>query len=274
MSNIKNLKRSSYDKFYTKKTVVFSCLEAVETVLAIKDNDLVIEPSAGNGAFSVPLQTRYKYVVAFDIHPEHAAVIKYDYLTLDTSGIGEGYGKIHVIGNPPFGRQSSLTRKFIKKSCEYCDSIAFILPKSFKKDSFQKAFPPLFHLVYQIDLPESSFQVNSQDYDVPCIFQIWVKTGNPRSLKKKLVPTYYTFVKKSDSPHLSFRRVGVYAGRITQKIIDKSEQSHYFIRLKDHITTTSFIDKYQSVLFPCNNTVGPRSISKQELIYELNKLFN
>ena len=39
------------------------------------------------------------------------------------------FNKIHIIGNPPFGRQSSLAIKFIKKSVEYCDSISFILPK-------------------------------------------------------------------------------------------------------------------------------------------------
>ena len=31
--------------------------------------------------------------------------------------------------------------KFIKKSCEFCDSVSFILPKSFKKDSLKKTFP-------------------------------------------------------------------------------------------------------------------------------------
>ena len=47
--------------------------------------------------------------------------------------------KIHVIGNPPFGRQSSLAIKFIKKSCSFSDTISFILPKSFKKDSMKKS---------------------------------------------------------------------------------------------------------------------------------------
>ena len=51
------------------------------------------------------------------------------------------FKKIHIIGNPPFGRQSSLAIKFIKKSAEFCDSISFILPKSFKKDSLKKHFP-------------------------------------------------------------------------------------------------------------------------------------
>ena len=102
--------------------------------------------------------------------------------TFDASAIREKYDKIHIIGNPPFGRQSSLARKFIKKSCDFCDTLSFILPKSFKKDSFQKTFPLYFHLVYQVDLPEKSFQVNSKDYNVPCVFQIWIKRDDHASL--------------------------------------------------------------------------------------------
>ena len=47
---------------------------------------------------------------------------------------------LHFIGNPPFGRQSSLAKKFIKHicSCDKTKTIAFILPKSFKKDSLKK----------------------------------------------------------------------------------------------------------------------------------------
>ena len=53
----------------------------------------------------------------------------------------KNYKNIHIIGNPPFGRQSSLAIKFIKKSCEFCDTLSFILPKSFKKESLKKHFP-------------------------------------------------------------------------------------------------------------------------------------
>ena len=54
--------------------------------------------------------------------------------------------KIYIIGNPPFGRQSSLAIKFIKKSVEYCDTrhhSALLQPK---KDSLQKHYPLNFRL--------------------------------------------------------------------------------------------------------------------------------
>ena len=38
---------------------------------------------------------------------------------------------MHCIGNPPFGPQSSLAKKFIKESCEFCETIAFVSSKEF-----------------------------------------------------------------------------------------------------------------------------------------------
>ena len=268
------LHRNNKDKYYTKSHIVNSCLQAIKEKLSIQENDVIIEPSAGNGAFSAPLTDSYNNMLAYDIDPDNDAIIQQDYLDFDASAIREKYDKIHIIGNPPFGRQSSLARKFIKKSCDFCDTLSFILPKSFKKDSFQKTFPLRFHMIYQMDLPEQSFQVNGKDYDVPCVFQIWEKRETKRAVKEILHPTYYSFVKKDASPDLSIRRVGVYAGKISKNIANKSPQSHYFIKLKNWIDIDTFISKYALITFEEDNTVGPKSISKQELIYKLRELLS
>ena len=93
----------------------------------------------------------------YDIEPHNNQIIKQDYLLFDYKLIRETFNcsKIHIIGNPPFGRQSSLAIKFIKKSSEFCDSISFILPKTFKKDSFKKKINLNFHLIFEIDLPDN-----------------------------------------------------------------------------------------------------------------------
>ena len=273
MEQTTGLQRNNQEKYYTKKAVVLSCLQVIKENISIHPKDVIIEPSAGNGSFSIPLNTLYNNVIAYDLYPDHKDIIQQDYLSLGYDEIREKYKKIHVIGNPPFGRQSTLAKKFIKKSCEYCDTISFILPKSFKKDSFQKIFPLCFHMIYQIDLPEHSFQVNGTDYNVPCVFQIWIKRETQRDVKEKVQPTYYSFVKKNENPDLSIRRVGVYAGQVSQEIDNKSPQSHYFIRLKK-VDTKIFLEKYRGMVsFEDNNTVGPKSISKPELINEMNKLF-
>ena len=203
--------------------------------------------------------------------PENNEIIKQNYLELDYNNIREKYKKIHIIGNPPFGRQSSMLNKFIKKSCEYCDSISFILPKSFKKDSMKRKFTSNFHLLHEIDLPDNSFLVNNIDYNVPCVFQIWIKQDHPRELSEKNIPINYNFTKKNNNPDISFRRVGVNAGVIDKYIENKSEQSHYFIKFINNQNIDECIKKLKKITFEFNNTFGPKSISKQELIIEFNK---
>ena len=198
--------------------------------------------------------------------------IKQDYLLYDYDIIKETFSKIHIIGNPPFGRQSSLAIKFIKKSCEFCDSISFILPKSFKKDSLKKTFPLNFHLIFEIDLPDKSFLVDGIEHNVPCIFQIWEKKTSNRTVSKKLEPINFIFVKNTENPDVSFRRVGVNAGTIDQQIHNKSIQSHYFIKFTNDKSITDNINNLSTITYDFNNTVGPKSISKQELIFKFNPL--
>ena len=163
--------------------------------------------------------------------------------------------------------------KFIKKSVEYCDSISFILPKSFKKESLKKRFPLNFHLVHEYNLPENSFIVDKKKYDVPCVFQIWIKKDTYRNVDEKLIPNKYIFVKKEDNHDISFRRVGANAGDIDTKTGEKSIQSHYFIKFTIPLTDVLF-KKLKNIVYNCkNNTCGPNSISKQELIKEFNKIF-
>lgn len=262
------LKRNTTDKYYTKSHIAKHCINLVEQHIDINHDDICIEPSAGAGSFIPYIKKIFDNYVFYDLFPEHEEIITMDYLKFDPTVLSSS--KKHIIGNPPFGRQSSMAIKFVKKSAEYCDSISFILPKSFKKDSLKKHFPLNFHLVYEYDIPDNSFTVDNTDYNVPCVFQIWVKKSNQRKVKKKLVPEKYHFVKKHEPHDIAFRRVGVYAGKISKDTHDKSIQSHYFIRF-DNFTKKLF-DKLSKVNFTSNNTVGPKSISKQELIYEFNKL--
>ena len=128
----KGLKRDCIDKYYTNDEIVELCIYNIKKYLTIDDNDLIIEPSAGNGSFINHIKSLTDNYKFYDIEPENDEIIKQDYLILDINEFKK-FNKIHIIGNPPFGRQSSLAIKFIKKSCEFCYSISFILPRSFKK---------------------------------------------------------------------------------------------------------------------------------------------
>lgn len=132
------LKRETIDKFYTAHFIVKKCIDLVKKYIYIQKDDVCIEPSAGNGSFMNGIKTLFKNYKFYDLKPENDEIIEQNYLEFNYNTIiKKPTSKIHIIGNPPFGRQSSLAIKFIKKSCEYCDSISFILPRSFKKNSLK-----------------------------------------------------------------------------------------------------------------------------------------
>ena len=264
------LKRNTIDKYYTSEKAVQTCMGFIKQQIEITDSDLCIEPSAGNGSFIKSIQLLFSNYKFYDLEPENEEITKLNYLEFDYMDIKKDYNRVHVIGNPPFGRQSSLAIKFIKKSAEFCDSVSFILPKSFKKQSLKRHFPLKFHLIFESDLPVNSFLVGGKQHDVPCVFQIWEKKMNDREVPKKLIPEKFKFVKIDDNPDFSFRRVGVNAGRLDTDCQNKSTQSHYFIRLATPITESVLLS-LRGIEYDCKNfTVGPKSISKQELIKEFN----
>jgi hypothetical protein len=265
------------DKFYTNDDIAKQCVERF--YLKCPNQRNIIEPSAGDGAFvhylcrsSDKLSLR-----AFDIEPknirkefiipiEQQDFLKYDFK--DFKCISDT-DMVCFIGNPPFGRQSTLAKKFIKHitSWDKAGIIAFILPKSFKKVSMQKSFHIKWHLIDQHNIPDNSFVIDGKVHNVPCVFQIWQKKDTDRLVPAKVYPKKYTFVKKDGD--FSLRRVGVYASKIDSNT-DKSVQSHYFIKMDDDVNKELFLENYSKVVFDTDNTVGPRSISKQEFITKLN----
>lgn len=270
------LKRDTKDKYYTRDFIVEQCMYIIKNTIDIDFNDdLIIEPSAGNGAFIKPITEMCSNHVFYDIDPAHDKIIQQDFLELSvTKGI---YRNIHVIGNPPFGRQSSLAMRFIRHASTFANTISFILPKSFKKQSMMERVPNYFHLMFEVDLPKNSFSVEGKTHDVPCVFQIWVKCVIPRLEEEKQKPNGYEFVKKTEPHHISFRRVGVNAGDITffPDTQIKSPQSHYFIRFSPDLNLTMNMTSIPSHMnFEHDNTVGPKSISKQECIKEMNRVIS
>jgi hypothetical protein len=134
----------------------------------------------------------------------------------------------------------------------------------------QHHFPRQFHLLFEQDLPEKSFLVDGAEHDVPCVFQIWEKRDLLRELPERQEARGFRFVKKGEHPDISFRRVGVNAGKIDTDT-EKSEQSHYFIQFTNGASIVENVEKLKNTTFSHNNTVGPKSISKGECIREFNR---
>jgi len=267
------LLRNAKEVFYTKDDVVKMCYTELRKQKIINKGDLLIEPSAGKGAFIKYMRRLTPNIRCYDIEPAHKSIVKQDFLTLQMEYDIDT--PLHFIGNPPFGRQSSLARKFIKRCCAMnADSISFILPRSFKKESYQRSFDRMYHLEYEMDIPEKAFTIQGNDYSVPCVFQIWVKKTFNRTLQEPLAPYQFEFVKYDQNPDFTIRRVGVYAGKVDLDC-NKSPQSHYFIRLGDGNKLSNIVSELEKVTYSgAANTVGPKSISKQEIIKILNELLN
>lgn len=264
--------RMLLDKYYTKPEIAKQCCDMVKKHVNILSNDMIIEPSAGNGVFIPYIKRLSKNHRFYDIKPEQDDIEKQDFLKLK---IPEN--KLHIIGNPPFGKKSSLAIKFIRHSAQLnASSISFILPKSFKKNSLKKSVPLEYHLKYQKDIPKNSFSVKGDEYDVNCVFQIWVKRGYKRNVPtREYTNNNYKFVDKSEGD-ITIRRVGFGAGNV--KITDYNDNinTNYFIKIDKKYKVERDIDKILEkigkVKFNINNTVGAYSISKQDIIRMYNKI--
>ena len=160
------------DKYYTDINIAKYCIEKTIETIGEENITSIIEPSAGNGSFSIQMEC-----VAYDILPEHYSIIKQDYLQLD---IPYQKGRL-IIGNPPFGSRMNLVQKFYKKSIEIGDYIAFILPISQLNNSSSLYD---YDLIYSEDLGKTKFS----DRDLHCCFNIYARpiTGLNKKSNNKL----------------------------------------------------------------------------------------
>lgn len=265
-------RKNTKDQYYTKQGVAKRCVEKVLEVIPGAAEFQWIEPSAGNGVFLKCLPDAFDKI-GIDVEPKSPVILQGNFL--DWSPTTE---KQRIFfGNPPFGRQSSTAKAFIKHTAEYADCIAFILPRSFVKPSMNRVFPTRFHCSFTEDIEKNAFEVNGQDYDVPCVFQIWQKKEEARLLMTAVKEEGFTYVKHGEMFHIAFKRVGGLAGKCypftATAAADYNKQCFYFLRLEEayipHLKTV--MEAMNKHVFP-TNTVGPRSLSKTEANEVLNAI--
>lgn len=249
-----HIRKSKQCVFFTIPEIAKSLIDTID----LSKFKLIIEPSAGNGSFSRQIDG----CVAFDTDPKHPSIEKRDFLK-------EGYQteidrkNVLCIGNPPFGTNGSLALAFIRKCSEIADTIAFILPLSYKKDSIQARIPIGYHLVQQINIPLENALLNGEIQKVPVVFQVWENKYHPRENPTQYAPIGFSYVKRDDA-HFCVRRVGMRAGRATRNL-SPSTTAHYYIKLLDESLVDQTIERLNRIRWDHNNTVGQRSISKNEL---------
>jgi hypothetical protein len=177
-NSIEKIRKEGLDKFYTNDNISEKCLKTIEKIYKWSEWELVIEPSAGNGSFFKKIPINKK--IGIDISPDDNDIIKQDFLTYYPDN---NIKKILIVGNPPFGKGSSLAIKFFNHAAKWGNVIAFIIPRTFRRISIQNKLNINFHLILDDDIPINpcSFTPNMM---VKCCFQIWEKKENKREKVK------------------------------------------------------------------------------------------
>ena len=170
------VREEGLDKFYTIPSYSKKCIDKVGELYDVLKWDLIVEPSAGNGSFLNQIPSNNK--IGIDICPEHPNIAKQDFFDYSPPA---DKTNILVLGNPPFGRVSSLAIKFFNHSAQWANVIAFIIPRTFRRVSVQNKLDEMFHLVYDEEVPTNPCCF-SPPMMVKCCFQIWEKRQTKRAL--------------------------------------------------------------------------------------------
>lgn len=166
------------DQYYTKSSVARECLRRLRALLPASRSQLFIEPSAGNGDFFDLLPAGRRTGV--DLAPMAAGIKRADFLSWSPRKVESA--RTTVIGNPPFGHRSRLAIDFFNHGAELADTIAFIVPKQFRKYSVHSRLDGDFRLIGDFDLDEDSFYTpDGRDYGVRCVFQVWTRRATPHT---------------------------------------------------------------------------------------------
>ena len=166
---------SHLDQFYTNDDISKNCFNILSNTVDINNFDHILEPSAGKGSFFKHLPEDKR--IGLDVDPKFEGIEKKDYFDF----IPNNEKTYLVIGNPPFGKNSSLAIKFFNKSSNFASYIAFIIPRTFKRVSVQNKLNLNFNLIYNEDLPLKPCCFTPK-MSAKCSFQIWKKTNNPRKI--------------------------------------------------------------------------------------------
>jgi hypothetical protein len=171
---------SEKDQYFTPQLLAEYCIRKTFEVMRVYDDDPgeynFIEPSAGDGSFLKGLPETRR--IGIDIEPRGAGIEEGDYLDYTPPD----NAKYVVIGNPPFGLRGNLALRFINRSYEFADYVAFILPPLFDSDgkgACRKRVHEGYHLAHTERLDDMLFvDPEERPVKVETIFQIWTRRGS------------------------------------------------------------------------------------------------
>lgn len=260
------------DSYYTDPEYAMHCCKMIKSKFYRFRIDNIIEPSAGNGSFyggiKLLCKNKQRSFSMYDIDPKQVYINKKDFfdILIESNSL--------VIGNPPFGFSANLAIKFFNYAAKQkAKLIAFILPRTFKKDSVKTKLNLNYKLVYEEDCPKDVFLLDGKKYNVPCVFQVWAYTNKKRKVEYWSVENKWIEFTTPENATFCLRRVGGRAGQLLEGDIFKySKVSTYFCieKVKGSKNVLKAIDFGEVI----NSTAGVKSLSKREIHKLLHEHYN
>ena len=272
IEDISKQNENGLDQFYTNKDIALKCYNKLIELINLNDFDIHLEPSAGSGSFFNIMNETKK--IGLDIEPKEKGIHKMDFFEYKP----QQNNKYLVLGNPPFGKVSSLAVKFFNKSAEFANCIAFIIPRTFKRVSIQNKLNLYFELIYKEDIPITPCCFTPK-MTAKCCFQIWVKkeTKREKIIYDKLHNDFKFLkhgpkdTKNQPTPPKNCDFVIKAYGGNCGEIIDtnlellRPKSWHW---LKSNIDTELLKNRFRQLDYSMSkDTVRQDSLGQQELIY-------
>jgi predicted RNA methylase len=264
-----NKRVTGKEQFYTPPAVAGEVLYRILS----KNSDLrsapFLEPAGGTGAFvEAAKAVGFGRVISMDIEPRHPEVTLGNFLTMPLSLEGAV-----CVTNPPFGRNNSLSIPFFNQAAKYCDLIAFIVPRSWRKWSVINRLDLGFHLVddwnLEIDyLNQDGDEVHGSGNLRTCV-QVWRR--DPLHFRDTVkVPDFGVIEKsKPEDADVSFTLFGYGCGTVKEDFprVKNSTQTYFKLihpRALEALRSVDFSRFY-------NHTAYTEALGIQEINFLLNE---
>ena len=303
------------ERFYTGPQAVERVVRFASEVLQrarrpLDSFEVVVEPSAGGGAFLGALRgaAPRASLLAFDLAPGAPGIAAADFLADAAVAAAVGGRPAVVVGNPPYGANSSLAVRFLNRCAELrsVEAVAFVLPLAFEKPSVQSRVRGLVlaascrlsggECVFEdresalSAAPHAGAATKGAPKRVPSCVQVWIPAGSPVLAALSLAPPSprkeaqpakgWSFVKwaggRPPAFHLQIIRAGGGAGKAFAPGERPPAVANYFVALSD----PGGAAHVQRALNECRAelaadflaTTAVRSLAKPPLIAVLNRI--
>jgi len=279
-----NTRTTGKEQYYTNSEVVDLCIAEVQKHIDLSDK-VILEPAGGTGEFIEGFKRigiEDKSIISYDIEPHHPLVKEGNYLETDLSS----FDNLISITNPPFGRASSLAKKFFNHATGHSSYICYLVPKAWRKWSVHNSLDKNFHLIADIDMPKNCFylsggKTNKKDV-LSTVFQIWEKRDYKRpkieipdnKLIRKVLPKIGEDGSKYvEGANFSIIAFGHSCGKCSEISEDRVKYKTTTMYLKIDREDVKEAMKQIELSKYYNNVSYVQALSIKEINYELNDWF-